>query len=1154
MFPTDELKRTAPGTTRYEIIDAYQDKRTIILPELKNRGIAIDYTAGGTYSFFFINRSYTLRNSNWRTTIATLYAPYESLYPTNSTYMSMINQELKDMIATEVVKLLIVLEDGGINISTFPKDDFIKLFVTFYSKFKAYLQSYTVGPGTHSVTFETFMHQILVLILSFVNDYEKIVLYLTMYMGVLKPDTKYIAAYGATKMIYFARSPLYATLLANRAKKIQSSTRYSNYLFSILVHSIKVMPNPNGVGIVAAGMAEKTILSGTIFDDLILNNIDLFSSGFEAELIKSAIEKLYLERKINSTFLGNISKVTSLLKYLIIQVKTKIKNPEKDDYFSINGRLFEYPTSKNRLILEKDAEMYAKSLSGEVSDIKRNQPLQMDFDIYKKPAVGIDTVYSGKFDLDAFISLSFKEDLSTIPVKRLKSRIDSIGKIENKLQIIDIAVGSGTAKPFIDATLTELVQNSVDAIRTHIAERDSELKRDLRVERYKIEINIERTDDSIIISVVDRIGMTYENLTNLFIPFLSSKTASEIVTGEMGSGFFNIYRESKNVSIITEKDKKTVYVMDTPIKKSGRVVNIEKQIVVYNSNLIPYGDGTKIQFEIIANDVEKLDIISRVYYYTSRVLAMINHPSIDLVFMGNTTKIDRTLLLKTDDLECYILYADINKFRRGPKDYLNYTSYITTKGIPFAELGEYLGGKNIISDSIVKEISTGMIINIKGGLYTPTQTRTKINISDENMEKLQKFILDSAFMYMSYKIAHNLFDSMSSVDFLIGNYTSVSYLNQLVPQIKSILPRSMHDIRTNEFYAHYKFDSRPSISETIKYMITGVSEHELKGVKKKNIDLTRGFDIAYPHKDLEGELRKKIVLGFVSSKIYGKQVQAHPKIKEKGLANLLGEVKKLNLTVTIPPDVTDLEDRKDLYIEAISAYYYRQDLLAASVDNASESKGGKGGITVGEDIERKIKIMEDKGNYAMVPLNLNGRNIKAIMEPLFQAYVDAFCSISTSKGIAIATPRVICEQLVDSSKIVAFYEPGTASIHVNLAYIGIVDVVKLVDVLSTIDITNIQALDSAKIWKTYMSLTPPDAKASTMVHELEHARQRGGHEGSAHGSVSLRIDGVSKEYPFEQAANKVLEVCIANRLYETFLAKSIIVINEKRAMIKTLVS
>jgi len=100
---------------------------------------------------------------------------------------------------------------------------------------------------------------------------------------------------------------------------------------------------------------------------------------------------------------------------------------------------------------------------------------------------------------------------------------------ESKLQIVEIAVNDGTTKEFMSAVMTELIQNSIDASR-------STTWTDSRHRKIDIEIGADG------VAVRDYVGMTPNQLIPLMIPFLSSKNFNDSnVTGEMGTGFFNVY-------------------------------------------------------------------------------------------------------------------------------------------------------------------------------------------------------------------------------------------------------------------------------------------------------------------------------------------------------------------------------------------------------------------------------------------------------------------------------------------------------------------------------------------------------------------------------------------------------------------------------------
>src|SRR4029078_13674110 len=85
---------------------------------------------------------------------------------------------------------------------------------------------------------------------------------------------------------------------------------------------------------------------------------------------------------------------------------------------------------------------------------------------------------------------------------------------------------------------------------------------------------------SLTLQIHDPVGIPSAGLLAISIPFLSTKTTSEIVTGEMGSGFFNVYRESSLVRIDTIKNGSHVIIEDIPIKRGGRVIDVSRRMSI----------------------------------------------------------------------------------------------------------------------------------------------------------------------------------------------------------------------------------------------------------------------------------------------------------------------------------------------------------------------------------------------------------------------------------------------------------------------------------------------------------------------------------------------------------------------------------------------
>ena len=342
-----------------------------------------------------------------------------------------------------------------------------------------------------------------------------------------------------------------------------------------------------------------------------------------------------------------------------------------------------------------------------------------------------------KFKLSSLTRTLFKTGFPT--TDNLKDELQFYSDVSTsedtsrgQLQIIEIAVNEGTVKPFIEATMTELVQNSIDAVREYSSMNTN------------IDIDISRTEGHAILSFTDRVGMTKEAFNYVCIPFLSTKTPSETVTGEMGSGFFNVYRESDVVKIDTVRNGVNRVSTDVPIRDGrGRVVDIEKSVELRESI---FDNQTKISVSIpVDDDAHFANIASRVIYTAQNVIGLALAKGIKL--NNKDIYVDRTLVAKFGYFELYITEPHKTK----------HESFLLTKGVPFAPLIGYF--KGIITERASDAIDRNVILNITHGGYTPVQTRTRINLAPEVEKDFKKAAIYAVFVAMLSQVSsgHSLY-------------------------------------------------------------------------------------------------------------------------------------------------------------------------------------------------------------------------------------------------------------------------------------------------------------------------------------------------------------------------------------------------------------
>lgn len=389
--------------------------------------------------------------------------------------------------------------------------------------------------------------------------------------------------------------------------------------------------------------------------------------------------------------------------------------------------------------------------------------------------------------------------------KELVATVEAAGKSKGitPLQIIEIATNEGTTKPFIEATLTELTQNSIDAMR------EANIKKDISVKVAEI-VGMNK----LVMTITDYVGMSKEAFLYVGIPFLSTKTPSELVTGEMGSGFFNVYRESSEVEIESHKDGTIRRWKDTPVRDDrGRVIDIVKEVSIEAD---PDKDNVtyiRIHISYKSND-DKVNKVSAIQYTVNKVLALANLPG-NLLYQSsipvNIPKIHIT---------------DVGKFQVYITDNRKYIheSYLLTKGVPFAPLTPYIS--QYVSRTIKDVIEQSLVVNIVHGGYTPVQTRTRITLPPEVEKDFVKVAVYCCFamalMGMSNGTIHVVIDHEDS--------------NASAEQLKFSNYDIMQSHTYTDFPSFIKYTSingQPTVAQLINSCIDIMKDKKYEQVQKK---------------------------------------------------------------------------------------------------------------------------------------------------------------------------------------------------------------------------------------------------------------------------------------------------------------------------------
>ena len=412
--------------------------------------------------------------------------------------------------------------------------------------------------------------------------------------------------------------------------------------------------------------------------------------------------------------------------------------------------------------------------------------------------------YMYQFTCKSLLSYIYINDLTDdgdSDKDRLQNLFESVAGFDEetttKLQIVEIAVNEGTTKMFSQAILTELVQNSTDAIRTSQNQTD---------EMFNVYVKTANNA----ISVADRVGFSdLDDIVSLLIPFLSSKDPNDPnVTGEMGTGFFNVYRQPyvKEVHIKIKHNDCYLYVKCTPLIRDNSVYDIQYEIYISENE---ESNGTEIII-ILRDDMP--DLINDVnVFMNSRIGYSVfnNMTEGQKILSQNIDKIRKTpdLFEKSNLLDfCYqnevpcdesetfselveklldyydsiqkpkqIIYhlndkplsRDLTLIMEYPgigemyysRDKIG--SFVMTNGVPFCSLVDFVETYPEIFNGFETMMKTSIILNLSKDNYIPTQSRTNINIKNKrNLVEL----LNTGFYFVSlYKYVHNLCETRDNI-------------------------------------------------------------------------------------------------------------------------------------------------------------------------------------------------------------------------------------------------------------------------------------------------------------------------------------------------------------------------------------------------------
>jgi len=677
-----------------------------------------------------------------------------------------------------------------------------------------------------------------------------------------------------------------------------------------------------------------------------------------------------------------------------------------------------------------------------------------------------------KLRLGTMIRTLFEENMpSNTDLPRFLKQVSNTSE-KSPLQIIEIAVNEGTVKPFIEATMTELVQNSIDVIREFNPDNKY-----IHIDLNKINRD-SGTGSDLALTITDYVGMSSDAFMYVSIPFLSTKTPSELVTGEMGSGFFNAYRESSTVIIDSSKDDVRRISHDVPIRDDkGRVIDIEKSVKIGKANNF---NITSISVVIPTTDtLDEVTMISRIQYMAKNVLGLSTHK--DIMYSTTNIYVPRVLAAKLGYFELYYTDPDVS-----PK----HESYLLTKGVPFSPLAPYF--KHYLSQRVLDIIERNFIMNITHGGYTPVQTRTRINMPPEVTADFKRAATYTAFITMLREV------SKGNRYYALNHMTSGADATQL-----RFTPYNVDDFQSvadeGSFLKYTSFFGQPTLASLINKCIDVMLNEQYKD-KIAEVATVLVYTSPYPEVNA-------MVTSIITKWLDSKNKDHKPPPTERGKV----KHKKGKEYIWVSP--SEVPDEPDPDVEPFAQAYIQTYWKLA--------------------VESKIVgyVSRNYANITKYELHAELKNLGLLVSGSRQDKIERLRNAEMKRR----APQVKVVYSVKDQAKTGWYQVTDNTIVIN-TYNWNKDMRK--EIFSVLKQRSVDAIETKlkhnKVWDEVFGYRFP---AATMPHEMEHYRRHQSHEGSNHDSIYTSIfpGDEAKVRTYDQAANAVYQQVLSKGFYSEFL-------------------
>jgi hypothetical protein len=672
-------------------------------------------------------------------------------------------------------------------------------------------------------------------------------------------------------------------------------------------------------------------------------------------------------------------------------------------------------------------------------------------------------------------------DTSTLPklyeTLKIVSKHTTYTTRPNRFQMVQIAANEGTSKPFVESVVTELVQNSFDALRTsHLA-----------ISQPAIRIGVTES----LISVGDPVGIPPHAYLSLWIPFLSSKSGSVVVTGEMGTGFYNLYRYPwcKNV-IIESNDVEIIAIpiLHTLPNNKKRVVDIEYVVSIPRAESSSKGTTITVNLSDGLKSEERISLAMEGYVFVNSQMSLMNS-DVKITYGGNVVNnLDVNLVFGSQIGMCRV-YTNSS-----------YPSLLFTNGIPMGRLVPFL--ESVFGKVDNSDVETGIVVDLNKSYYTSTQSRNRLVVNSEGKhnEELKTFLTKSVYNALLQKLGTATFDD---------NRTDI---------YESYFPNASSKASITQFLG-YNGSLKNVVGDTKFFVYKGISTASSIQMSMKTY--FSAIDIA-----LDWAINGKV----------------HPKISSR----MKHELSTIRFTKIKNGGVRISQD----HIAAITEVLLPSSAAATPRQRYPINLVGKWfvGKVYGEVIQKNVFVVQSSNSSsssssssAIGAIQLTDgdkRNMEVFVNMLnvvCKAYYEIGRTLNT-KGLNFTAAPPKIEITPDSADFTAQYDIGAHTIRVS--YVKIHNQLKdytsswlLFRNLVTSG-KKIEAIEYARTKAKFWDFVGRKIPASTLIHEIQHALFGTNHTGTyAHGEHTYTLNGKRVTTPFEVTCERVYDAVASNGLW-----------------------